>query len=229
MLTGLPPTRLIRAVLPRSAARCRTFASEFAPGFALAAPLLAIAALLVVALLGVTESARAATAFYHSAGDDGMPPAGAGSIDEGGSRSVYLYVDGGGLASATGAACNDGAGDEVCGYELRLGAQGGLTLTGFNPDAGSDLVFNLGSGEIVLNGLTTVGTTPGPKRIGELIVNATVGGSVELTEAEVIGADLESELIAPATLVTVPEPGLVASIGAGLLLLGALQQWRAGR
>jgi hypothetical protein len=176
-----------------------------------------------------TSSAGAATVVYHSAGDDGTPPFGPAIVAEGGVRSIYLYIDGGGAASAAGEACHAGAGDEVCGYELRLTGQGGLTLVGFNPEATADLVVNSGASEIVLNGLDTVGTTPGPKRIGELLVNAAPAGSLELTSGEAIGADLASEGLVTATLVTVPEPGLLASLGAGIALLELMRRRRAGR
>ena len=57
---------------------------------------------------------------------------------------------------------------------------------------------------MIVNGLDTAAPTPGPKRIGELLVNAVAGGSLELTSGEVIGADLSNENLSSGELVAVP-------------------------
>jgi hypothetical protein len=170
-----------------------------------------------------------ASQVFHSPGDDGVPAIGEPIVAEGGVQSVFLYVDGGALASLAGSACNDGAGDEVCGFSVTLTGLGGLTLSAFNADPGADLLVNLGAGSIVINGLDPVSPTPGPKRIGELLVNAAVGGSVELSGGEVVGADLSTETLLVGTLVVVPEPSKLALLASGLLLLRTLAERRQRR
>jgi hypothetical protein len=161
----------------------------------------------------------AATEVFYSPSDDGNPAAGQPTIPEGSGRSVFVYVDGGAAASTPSSACDTGDGDEVCGFELVLTALNGLTLTSFNADPGADLVANLSAGALQLNGLDSVAPTPGPKRIGELVVDAVAGGEVELTSGEVIGADLTNETLATSTLVAVPEPGRLALLASGLTFL----------
>lgn len=161
--------------------------------------------------------------FFHSPNDDGLP--GAGVIPEGGVQSVYLYVDGGSGASAPGRACNDGAGGEVCGFDLELSGLGGLTFSSFVADPGADLLVNFGAGTLRINGIDAVAPGAGPQRIGELLVNAATGGEVELSSAETIGADLSSDVLAVQTLVTVPEPGQLAMLLSGGGLLAGLARF----
>jgi hypothetical protein len=174
----------------------------------------------VAALLCATPAI--ATQVFHSPNDDGQPAAGPPSIPEGGVQSVYLYIDGGASASAVGTACAAGTGSEVCGYTLTLTGLTGLTLAGFVPDVGADLLYDSDTIELVINGLDTAAPTPGPKRIGELSVLAVAGGSLELTGGEVVGADLSSETLASGEIVAVPEPGALLQLACGSALLGFL-------
>jgi hypothetical protein len=176
-----------------------------------------IACLVAAALFA--QPAFAATQVYHSPADDGVPAVGPPVVSEGGVRSVFLYIDGGSVPSQTGEACVEGAGDEICGYELHLTGLDGLTFADFTSDPAADLIENLSAGELKLNGLDGVSPSPGPKRIGELLVNATTGGAVELTSGEAVGADLESEQLSATTIVSVPEPGRLMLLGSGLLFL----------
>jgi hypothetical protein len=191
---------------------------RFPPG----SKLLGIA--VVAALLCATPVI--ASQVYHSPNDDGQPAAGPPSIPEGGVQTVYLYINGGAAASAVDTACATGTGSEVCGYTLTLTGLAGLTLTGFTPDVGADVMYDADAVELIINGLDTVAPTPGPKRIGELSLNAVSGGSLELTSGEVIGADLASEALASGEVVAVPEPGALLQLVCGAALLGCLGKRR---
>ncbi len=169
------------------------------------------------------------TDVFYSPNDDGQPAGGPPTIPSGGIQFVPLYLDGGATASSPGAACHDGAGDEVCGFVMTLTGLTGLTISSFTPDAGADLVVNQSVGQIVISGLDPVSPTPGPQRIGSLAVNAASGGSLQLTSGEVIGADLGSEALAQQTLVNVPEPTALAMWASGASLLVAMSRGRARR
>ena len=142
-------------------------------------------------------------------------------------RAVFRYIDGGASTAAVDTACDTGTGSEVCGYTLTLTGLTGLTLVGFTPDGGANLRHDTTAQELRVNGLDTLAPSPGPKRIGELTVKAVAGGSLELTLGEVIGADLSSEILAGGEVVTVPEPGVLLQLAAGVCLLGCLRSRRA--
>ena len=175
--------------------------------------------------LALAGPALAVTSVYHSPNDDGVP--GSGQIPAGGMQPVYLYVDGGAVASGVGSACNDGQGDEVCGYDLEVTGLSGLTFILFAADVGADLLVNFGAASMKVNGLDTQSPTPGPQRIGELLVIAAVGSELELTSGDVVGADLGSEFLPTTPLVTVPEPGQLLLLGSGIGMLLVLARRRA--
>lgn len=176
---------------------------------------------------GVICSPATASQVFHSPNDDGLP--GATQIPSGGVQSVFLYIDGGAVSSSPGSACNDGAGDEVCGFDLELTGLAGLTFSAFNADTGADLLVNFSAGSIRINGLDPLASSAGPQRIGELLVDAADGGGVELTSGEVIGADLGSEVLSAKTLVTAPEPASLPMLVSGLGLLLLLARTKAKR
>jgi hypothetical protein len=183
----------------------------------------------LVAALGwaVPASATHAQRVYHSPNDNGQPAGGLPELPSGGVQSLYLYIDGGALASAPSTACDTGAGSEVCGYTLTLTGMNGATFTGFTPDGGANLLYDLNGSEFRINGLDTQSPTPGAKRIGELLVNGVEGASVELSSGEVIGADLSSELLSTDQVVYLPEPGVMLMLASTLAVLGCLGRGRA--
>jgi hypothetical protein len=187
-----------------------------------------IALVAFVACVGpITTSA--ATQVYHSPGDDGVPAVGQATLPAGGVQSVFLYIDGGATVSGVDEACDTGAGDELCGFEFGLDAVSGLTLSSFSPDGGVDLVSNLSAGSIKINGLDTVSPSPGPHRLGELQVNSVAGGVLALYLGETVNADLSESRIPITAVVAVPEPGHLALLGSGLLMLSALYRRSARR
>lgn len=188
----------------------------------------AVGWLLVLLCWGTVASA---SQVFHSPNDDGLPAAGTPSVTEGGVQTVYLYIDGGPTASSVDTACDTGTGNEICGYTLTLTGLTGLTLVGFTPEPSANLLTDTTTLVFRVNGLDTSAPTPGPKRIGELQVNAVSGGSLELTSGEVVGADLSSETLASGEIVTVavPEPAVVLQLLAGSVLLGFLKTRRARR
>jgi hypothetical protein len=187
---------------------------------------LTFAGTLIAALCWVAPAT--ATQVFHSPNDNGLPAGGTPTIAAGGVQSVFLYIDGGASSSAVDTACDTGTGSEVCGYTLTLTGLTGLTLVGFTPDGGANLLHDVSALEFRVNGLDTVAPTPGPKRIGELSVNAVAGGSLELTVGEVIAADLSSENLASGEVVAVPEPGMLLQLASGVWLLRCLASRRAG-
>ncbi len=187
---------------------------------------LSVAGSLVAALCWGAPAA--ATQVFHSPNDNGLAAVGTATVATGGVQSVFLYIDGGASASAVDTVCDAGTGSEVCGYTLTLTGLTGLTLVGFTPDGGANLLHDINALEFRVNGLDTVAPTPGPKRIGELTVNAVAGGSLELTLGEVVGADLSSESLQSGEVVAVPEPAILLQLAAGVLLLRCMASRRAG-
>ena len=174
--------------------------------------------------LALAAPSSAETAVYHSPNDDGAP--GPTLVPPSGTQSVYLYVDGGAVASAGGTACDEGQGDEVCGFDLEITPQFGLTFGAFNAEVGADLVVNFDATSLRINGLDSQAPAPGPHRVGELVVNAVSGGEVHLSSGEVVGADLDSEVLAGRRLVTAPEPGAGLLLASGVALLWLLPRRR---
>lgn len=191
---------------------------------------LAVAAWLVAASFWGTPAAAThatGTQVFHSPNDDGQPAGGFPLIGAGGVRSLYLYIDGGAVASPVGTACHTGTGSEVCGYTFTLTALNGLALVGFTPDENADLLHDISGLELRVNGLDTLAPTPGPKRIGELLVNGVEDSSLQLSSGEVVGADLSSEILPSSEVVYVPEPGVIPLLVTGVLALGCLGCRRA--
>lgn len=183
--------------------------------------------LLVAAALATPSGA--VTEVYHSPGDDGVSPGPGAEISVGAGQTLFVYISGGPSPTSSGERCHDGDGDELCGYELVLTGQGGLTLSGFTPDPAANIVANLSGNELRLNDLDTTTPSPGPRRIGELVVDAPASGVLELSSGEAIRADLSSDVLPMSTIVAVPEPTRLALLGSGLAWLSCLLRRRGRR
>lgn len=174
---------------------------------------------LLFGLILITPHTSLATDLFHSAADNGIATS---LVSDGLAQTVFLYIETGQGASAAGTACDSGAGDEICGYDLDLTGIGGLTILSFTPEPSADLVANLDSGVLEINGLDSVTPGPGAQRIGELTIDGVIGATLQV-DAELVGADLSTETLTATTVVTVPEPRLAIVLWAGVLALIALQ------
>lgn len=198
---------------PRSTARLRPVAT------------LGSAVAFLVALLLSGASFAAVPSVYHSPADDGVDPGAPVTIPGSGQSTLFLYVDGGNSASSFDA-CHQGAGDEVCWWDLHLEGQTGLSLDSFT--ASGDVLSNLSGSVLRINGGDTNGTL-GPTKIGELTVSPSPGGTLELTAGNSVSSALNLHVIPPTTVVTVPEPGQVTLLAAGIGLLWHLNRRRSRR
>ena len=66
---------------------------------------------LVTLILG-SPLTSLATDFFHSAADNGVASS---VVTDGTGQTIFLYMNGGVLASTPGTPCSNGSGDEVCG------------------------------------------------------------------------------------------------------------------
>jgi hypothetical protein len=180
----------------------------------------------VLFLLALPVSA-APPVVYHSPADDGVNPGGPVEVPSLAPTTIHLYIDGGATASPADP-CSQGTGDEVCAWNLTVGGQGGLTLQSFT--AASGVLSNLSGDVLRCNRLDPITGELGAVKIGDLVVNGTEGGTLDLTSGESIDAALGSQSLTPTTLVTLPEPagGALLGWGAGLLLLLARRRARDG-
>lgn len=133
-----------------------------------------------------------------------------------GEHTLPIYMDGGPLPSSSDV-CSSGSGDEICGIQFRLKSTGSVTFQGFVPNG--DLSFRLESSALHVAGGNYATGNLGPTKLGELTIDALAPGFVNLATAEMIGANLQSTKLAAAPSVSVPEPGFLVSITAGIALL----------
>lgn len=145
-------------------------------------------------VLTLLAPAPAALAFdvYHSPGDDGTAGPAAQVAVGGASVDVPLYISRGTAESLPAEKCSgEGDGDEVCGWDVRILAEGGARIDAFDPGA-ADVRFNLsGDGsELRANGLDAIAPATGPSRMGTLTVSATEAGTVRLASGKAVGSEL---------------------------------------
>jgi hypothetical protein len=186
---------------------------------------LVLGAAALTLLLGFAAPAAASPpAVYLSETNEGVPPPGGILMVPPGATTLHLFIDGGGNPSSE-TPCSQGTGDDVCSYDLDLQGQNGLSITEFTPRGG--VAFHLSG-----NTLGVVGGDPwfgelGPRKIGEVTVNGSDGGTLDLLgSSESANASLGLESIGPTTLLMLPEPDAVPTLIAGSLLLGWLNRRR---
>jgi len=177
--------------------------------------------------------AEAEPAIFHSPADDGVNPGTPPPLSAEAPAWVYLYVDAGTLSSAPGTACHAGSGEEVCGCDLLVEAGQNVRFLAFQPSG--DVRFTLTGSRLRANQLDALAPVAGPKRIGQLLVEATdpAGGPVLLSSASVVRAGLELTPLTSGELVFVPEPTVsvlrVSSFAALVLLSLVDRRLRSAR
>lgn len=165
-----------------------------------------------IAVLLLSSQALADTdpIVYHSPGDDGAPPVGVPLYAPGSTVILHLYMgerDGSSQASTT-APCESGDGNERCGWDLEIGADGAVDFLGF---AGSgDVVWGLRTGtepRLRLNGGAPDTGQLGAVKLGDLEITAPGPGGVRLLGGTAVDAALRKVELEASEIVTVPEPG----------------------
>jgi hypothetical protein len=137
------------------------------------------------ASLALPGGARAAVTVFQDPGNTGVPAVSPAAITVGGpSVLLNLWYKPGSTASASNA-CLSGTGDEVCGWDIYVGATGGVVLQTFTADTqpGSDIVAAITGNVLRANGGNPITGELGPasKRIGTLVVSATAPGSLTVS------------------------------------------------
>ena len=161
--------------------------------------------------------------------------------------TLYLWLEGGGVAS-TSTPCLAGAtGDEICGFSFELSASSTFVMSNYQPDPGFDTSGtsglppstlgpdpeNPGNQRLASNAFD-LGTPPATNRyLGSVLVTSSASISGEDTIAsggQVVNAGLGVTPIVDRSIV-VPEPTCALPMGAGALLVGARRArvWRRAR
>ena len=185
---------------------------------------------LLVGLL-CTSGAGAEPVVYYSPDDSGNRPFALPNLPTATVVSLPLYMDDpdGSTASASGAVCDTGAGDERCGFSLSIIGQDGVELISFTPTG--SVVAGLVADPIPrlrLVGGDALAGELGVVKLGDLRIRGTQeSGSVRLEAGSFLDASLAQKRIVKKSLTTVPEPGGGTPWLLGALMLGLLGRWRA--
>jgi hypothetical protein len=165
---------------------------------------------------------------YHSAADDGSVPAVVPTLPSSGPEWIHLYVDADGTAvTITGSPCQDGDGDELCGFQVSLRAGAGTEILDFVP-AGA-VYHTLAGGTLHANAIDPIAPDTAAMKVGDLLVQSTspaTGGTIDATGHVVITAGLDSHIVVegPIAMVPAPEPGVVAGLLSGIGSLAFLHR-----
>lgn len=190
--------------------------------------MLRIGTAIVVVVLAVglvVPDVSAQVRVFHSPANDGVDPGGTQAIEPGDPVTLHLYIENDGIPTATGTVCEDGDGNELCGYDLTIEGFGGIQFDAFSEMA--DTRQSLTTTRLRLNAVEAVNGVSGAIYIGDLTIDATSGTTVDLVSGQVLDASLNLAPVAPRSLVSVPEPGVLAGLACGSLLLSLLKRWAA--
>jgi hypothetical protein len=147
------------------------------------------AAGLVAAMLVLSAPSAGAFEVYHS-NDGGATVASPVTVPIGGSATLHLYYRNPGGASAPNSVCETGTGAEICGWDLRFLATGGIATdaNGFVPTG--DVVFKRTSGQLNANGGDAINGQSGNVKIGDVAISATGPGTFHLANGSYVTAAL---------------------------------------
>ena len=141
-----------------------------------------------------------------------------------GTTAFDLFVSNGTSPTTSGSPCLNGNGDELCAWSVKLQASGGVQLVAFTPAALSGTVWRLEPTDIRANGISAISGKLGAEKIGTLHVGVTDVGAIQVVADSIstgVSADLQVRQIA-ATVVALPEPGVIPGLAACGLFLAAL-------
>lgn len=189
-----------------------------------------IALLALPALAGPAKAGEPPEVF-HSPTLDGQPPAATPfSFSTGGGPSTLdLWIETGPAPTVSGpqVMCVNALGDELCGWLLEIETTGGITITGFPPEAslaeGHPIRFHAVSDTRILiirvNAALPAAGDLGTLRIGSLALFVADDGEVRIgSESEAIDAS-GRRVVVEGSPIAVPEPAVGLGLGAGLALL----------
>ncbi len=116
---------------------------------------------------------------------------------------------------------DNGNGNELCAWSLRVRATGGASLVAFDPGDPGSTLWGLRPDELRVNGGDPTNGQLTPEKVGTLTVNVESEGAIELVGgggSTAVLADLGLEPLAQ-TVIAVPEPSslLVLILGTGFL------------
>jgi len=185
--------------------------------------------LAAAALAGAAESEAASPpTIFHSPMDDGIPAtAGTPTLPPGSSQPIHIYYSTGAQPSTVGTPCVDGNGDEVCAVDVTIERFGAWELLSFTPAEG--VVFALSSTSLRFNAGNPLTGSLGTVKLGDLNIDTRDAGSLSVSQADAVSADLELLPVAPSVLVTVPEPSQAMGLLTGVAFLILLRRRRAAR
>ncbi len=161
-------------------------------------PMPSIHAIFLALLLVLGPASARAFEVFQDPTNTGTNSGGSVVISSATNLNLFIHQDG--VAADPNGACSGtaGAGDEFCGWDLHI-ISSGVTLDSFVPEPGTDIVFNLTSGEFRGNGGDPLLGQVGTHRIGTLTVSPAAGGGAVGT-VDVVGNLYVTAFLQTATL-----------------------------
>ena len=188
--------------------------------------LLAASLMLWIAILPST--AAAVVDVFHSPDQSGSNPGSTPEIPGSAAPVLHLYIENSGAPTSAGTVCEDGNGNELCGYDLTFSPVGGVQFLSFVPAAG--VIHAMTADRLRLNAVPAVSGIGSSTFVGDLQVDTTfaVNARIDLQPSEVLDASLNTAALASRTIATVPEPGLSLLICSGVVGLILMSRHRRG-